>query len=496
MMACTNLWILYILAVIDVPTKAQFDFNPYELFGCFDKDSAQFGPINIVTFSGSLTLPKCRESCAGNSATYFGVSEGDKCWCFPTAILRSTTSEPTLTLSCYDENAKRCKGDDSQYCGADDTYLIYSVCPPGSYGENCDQVCSCDGDLCTFEGTCEVQSCRPGREYVTGEGCQACTGNTYGFKCSQDCLNCENNNCKSETGECESSCSSGKGPYCLDTCLTGKWGPNCKNTCSVRCLDRKCNHDNGHCTACEGSRFWGDTCEKPCHTECSPQECDLETGVCKNGCSDGYYGEFCNITCPLNCLEKCDKSSGDCTNGCDLNTWRARCNSNCPENCADGCNQTNGVCISCSDGWYGDFCNMSCPTNCLDSACDMDSGECYGCRDGLKGVICNEACLDNCLKCEQYGEGCNGNCETGYCGDNCDEMCLTIAESLVSPTDVDDAKSDFPIAIVAGVCAAVIAVIIVIIVIVLICCKRSNEETPIDLAISRVTPASTENVYG
>ena len=74
-------------------------------------------------------------------------------------------------------------------------------------------------------------------------------------------------------------------------------------------------------------------------------------------------------------------------------------------------------------------------------------------------------------------------------------MCPTTAESLVTPTDVNDAKSDFPIAIVAGACAAVIVVIIVIIVIVLICCKRSNEETPIDLAISRVTPVSTENVY-
>ena len=40
-------------------------------------------------------------------------------------------------------------------------------------------------------------------------------------------------------------------------------------------------------------------------------------------------------------------------------------------------------------------------------------------------------------------------------------MCPTTTESLVTPTDVNDAKSDFPIAIVAGACAAVIVVIIV-----------------------------------
>ena len=81
MMEFVNLWKLYISALIAIPTVAQFDFHPYELFGCFDRNSAQLGPINTVTFSGSLTLGKC-ESCAGNSATYFGVSEGDKCWCF------------------------------------------------------------------------------------------------------------------------------------------------------------------------------------------------------------------------------------------------------------------------------------------------------------------------------------------------------------------------------------------------------------------------------
>ena len=131
---------LYILALIAVPTVVQFEFNPYEHFGCFDKDSDQFGNINTGIFSGSLTLRKCREICKRDSATYFGVSNGNKCVCFLTHILRSTSSVPTLTLSCSGENAKRCEGDDSQYCGTDDAYLIYSVCPSGSYGGNCDQV--------------------------------------------------------------------------------------------------------------------------------------------------------------------------------------------------------------------------------------------------------------------------------------------------------------------------------------------------------------------
>ena len=60
MMACTNLWILYTLAVIAVPTLAQFDFNPYELFGCFDKDSDQFASIDTGVFIGQLTLQKMR----------------------------------------------------------------------------------------------------------------------------------------------------------------------------------------------------------------------------------------------------------------------------------------------------------------------------------------------------------------------------------------------------------------------------------------------------
>ena len=501
MMACSNLWILYILAVIAVPTMAQFDFNPYELFGCFDKDSDQFGAINTGTFSGSLTLKKCRESCTGNYATYFGVSEGDKCWCFMTGILKTPHTVPPLTLSCYGENAKRCKGNESQYCGADDSYLIYSVCPRGSYGINCEELCTCNLNLCTFEGICIPPLCYPGYRYWIGQGCTACGLNKYGFTCSQYCPAGCSNSCDIKSGVCDS-CISGKGPYCLDTCPTGTWGSNCEKTCTARCLDGKCNHDNGHCNACEESSSWGDTCDNTCHTKCSPQECDLETGGCKNGCSDGYYGIYCNITCPLNCLQKCDKFSGDCTNDCDLNTWGVRCNSNCPENCVDGCNQTDGACISCRNGWYGDFCNMSCPTNCLDSACDMDSGECDGCRDGWKAVMCNEACLNNCLKCGQYGEECNGNCETGYCGDNCDKICPTTTELQVSTTHTgaDETKSDFLTGIVAGACIVVGIIVSLIIVIVFICwrngkCKQQPPaENPVDLTISGTAPTSTSNV--
>ena len=409
-MESVNLWRLYILALIAVPTVAQFEFNPYELFGCFEKASDKLVAVNRGVFSGPLTLQKCRDSCARISATYFGISEGDTCRCIPSAILRTTTSVPPLTLSCYGENAKRCEGDENQYCGADDAYLIYSVCPPGTHGENCDQACRCaySQNLCRFGASCDARLCYPGYQYVIGQGCKVCGTDKYGFKCSQDCLHCSFS-CDSKTGKCRS-CYSGKGPYCLDTCPTGKWGSYCDYTCTPRCLDGKSNHDNGKCIACEGSPYWGDTCDHTCPIQCSPQECDIETGVCTDGCIDGYYGECCNKTCPLNCLRKCDKPSGNCTNGCDLNTWGVLCNSNCFENCVDGCNQTNGARISCSDGWYGNFCNMFCPTNCLDSACDTDSGECYGCRDGWKGVICNETCLNNCLKCEQYGEACN-ECE-------------------------------------------------------------------------------------
>ena len=502
-MVCTNLWLLYILALIAVPTFSQFDFNPSEPFGCFYKVSDQFGAINTGTFSGQLTLQKCRESCAGQYATYFGVSEGNKCWCFMRSILKSTGSVPPLTLSCYDENAKRCEGDESQYCGAEDAYLIYSVCPPGSYGENCDHECSCSSNwnLCTLGGSCWNQLCYPGYKYVVGRGCNYCGLNKYGFTCSTDCPPGCPSNCNVRSGVCIS-CISGKGPYCLNTCPTGTYGPNCKNTCTPRCLEGKCNHDNGHCTACKKISSWGDSCQNTCRTECFHQDCDLETGVCKVGCWDGYYGEYCNITCPLNCLEKCDKSSGDCMNGCDLNTWGVRCKSNCPENCIDGCNQTNGACISCSDGWYGDFCNMTCPTNCLDSACDMDSGACDGCRDGWKGVICNETCLDNCLKCEQYGERCNVNCETGYCGDNCDEMCPTTTESqvLTTHTGVDETKSDFVTGIVAGA-GIVVGIIITSIIFIVLTCWRNGKckqqppaENRVDLAISGTAPTSTPNV--
>ena len=502
-MESIHLWKLYILALIAVPTVAQFEFNPYELFGCFDKASDKLATVNRGVFSGPLTLQKCRDSCARISATYFGISEGDTCWCFLSAILRTITSVPPLTLSCYGENAKRCEGDENQYCGADDAYLVYSVCAPGTHGENCDQVCSCpySQNLCRFGVSCDARLCYPGYQYVRGQGCKVCGTDKYGFKCSQDCLHCSGS-CDSKTDKCRS-CYSGKGPYCLDTCPTGTWGSNCENTCTARCLDGKCNHDNGHCTACKESSSWGDTCDNTCGTECSPQECDLETGVCKNGCLDNYYGEYCNTTCPQHCSINCDKSSGKCTDGCKSNRWGVHCDSECPENCAGGCNQTDGACVdACKGGWYGNFCNISCPTNCLDSSCDMDSGECDGCRDGWKGVICNEACLNNCLKCEQYGEGCNGNCETGYCGDNCDGMCPTTTESQVSSThtSVDETTSDFLTGIVAGACIVVGIIVSLIIVIVFICwrngkCKQQPPaENPVDLTISGTAPTSAPNV--
>ena len=413
-MEYVNLWIPYTLALIAIPTVAQFEFNPYKRFGCFDKDSNQFASIDTGVFVGRLTLQTCRESCKSRKATYFGVSEGSRCWCFRSVILRSPTSVPQLTLSCYGENAIRCEGDKSQYCGADDAYLIYSVCPPGSYGEDYKLPCSCiSHQLCTYTtGNCTAELCYYGFKYEPVHTCIVCELNKYGFKCFQDCRHCSGS-CDSKTGECDR-CAFGKGPYCLDTCPTGNWGPNCESACSSRCLDGKCNHENGNCTACDVRSYWGDTCQNICPIECSPRECDLETGVCKTGCNAGYYGEFCIITCPVNCLKKCDKSSGDCTNGCELNTWGVRCTSACPESCADGCNQTDGVCVSCRDGWYGDFCNMSCPNNCLDQTCDMDSGVCEGCRDGWKGTECNETCLDNCLQCEQYEAGCNHTVSTRY----------------------------------------------------------------------------------
>ena len=175
-MESVNLWKLYILALIAVPTVAQFEFNPYELFGCIDKASDKLVTVNRGVFSGPLTLQKCRDSCARTSATYFGISEGDTCRCFLSAILRTTTSVPPLTLSCYGENAKRCEGDENQYCGADDAYLIYSVCPPGSYGENCDQACRCAycQNLCRFGASCDARLRYPGYQYVRGQSCEVC----------------------------------------------------------------------------------------------------------------------------------------------------------------------------------------------------------------------------------------------------------------------------------------------------------------------------------
>ncbi|XP_067679845.1 multiple epidermal growth factor-like domains protein 10 isoform X1 [Haliotis asinina] len=193
------------------------------------------------------------------------------------------------------------------------------VCSSGTFGDDCDNYCHCDGEVCDYvDGICPSGVCLPG---WTTEKCDTvCEFGYYGANCRMACpnRNCkgDNSSCDRVTGKCDGDCEAGwNGTDCTLKCLRS-YGDGCSKYCS----DRKC-------------------------AESSSDSCDHVSGMCENGCSSGWKG----IDCTEACIQGIEYGA-NCLGNC-----RAR---KCEEG-VDVCPRDTGICESgCQSGWKGQDCTQ------------------------------------------------------------------------------------------------------------------------------------------
>ncbi|KAH9487598.1 hypothetical protein Btru_073012 [Bulinus truncatus] len=129
-----------------------------------------------------------------------------------------------------------------------------------------------------------------------------CAAGTWGLQCNGTCPKGCSNWCHQDTGQCPSCLGFSDPPLCKTECKVSKWGHNCINSCSTKCLQQICDRVTGLCEA---------TCES------------LSPPSCPSDCTSGFYGQNCSFQCPPGCK--------------DLT-------------CSD-----HGYCVSCQSGYVGHF---------------------------------------------------------------------------------------------------------------------------------------------
>nr|XP_022307719.1 multiple epidermal growth factor-like domains protein 10 [Crassostrea virginica] len=91
----------------------------------------------------------------------------------------------------------------------------------------------------------------------------------------------------------------------------------------------------------------------------------------------------------------------------------------------------------CNIGHYGEEC-LECPSHCTNKTCQMQVGHCFDCEDGYTGPMCEEVCPEglygkrcsfrcgSCLNqepCHYINGSCLIGCSPGWKGDYCDKNC-------------------------------------------------------------------------
>lgn len=200
-----------------------------------------------------------------------------------------------------------------------------------------------------------------------------------GIKVSRNCRFCFENECRADNDRCKNGCKPGyyeNDKLLCEPCGMGKWGFNCLENCSSKCLDSVCNRINGFCETCS-DKIRTDRCEN-CNNSFF-----LETTLNYRACKQ----------CSPNCRYSCDEITGNC--------YGNRCHSG----------WTGPKCLEkCKSGTYGQNCNRSCFNHFCEggnSSCHHVTGECInGCSiKNLKEphCFCNQYCFNDGLKCNCDG---------------------------------------------------------------------------------------------
>uniref|UniRef100_A0A915ALI4 EGF-like domain-containing protein n=1 Tax=Parascaris univalens TaxID=6257 RepID=A0A915ALI4_PARUN len=126
------------------------------------------------------------------------------------------------------------------------------ACEYGRFGINCQFTCKdCkNGGRCNRDKT--ACDCSAG---YTGPSCEeVCPEGTWGDGCNQICA-CDGQTCHHVTGAC--SCPAGAN--CDDDCPAGFYGPSCQLPCRMKCESGRCDKTYGYCTCPAG--LYGETCD-------------------------------------------------------------------------------------------------------------------------------------------------------------------------------------------------------------------------------------------
>ncbi|XP_053387519.1 multiple epidermal growth factor-like domains protein 11 [Mercenaria mercenaria] len=277
--------------------------------------------------------------------------------------------------------------------------------------------------LCQFEissQTCnECERCEGDNACDTDKKCiNGCIAGYWGDECRKSCpANCKT--CVSDLNctECH--------PGYFSVQCAFQCGKGCvSNTClqSGECTCKSSDFSEGYCNTCSSSNKYGDECNYSCPPNCGGCESQTECRWCKYS---AFYGSYCQFMCSIGCVKgTCMKDDGTCHSGCKSGfrgnkcdscvsgKYGPKCDLDCPSHCISCLSNSN--CTECKIGYRGKTCTDICAPGCY-GICSIYSGQCMECKQGLYGDICN-----NTKTCEdgKYGINCSNECK------NVDQFCL------------------------------------------------------------------------
>ncbi|CAG2257239.1 PTPRT [Mytilus edulis] len=300
-------------------------------------------------------------------------------------------------------------------------YIILAGCPPTHYGPLCNTTCpkNCNGPCDLESGIC-ILGCMNGWTDVKCD--KECSAGLYGKDCRETCsISCLNSPCSHVTGECIGGCQDGwQGFNCSQNCPNGQFGRNCSRFCDG-CVSSMCDSVSGLCDNT---------------TSCNPGY--EHTNACNISCDDGDFGIGCAKKCYC-LIATCSKTDGKCPPG------------------------------GCEAGFHGKSCNQECNNGTFGQNCKH---VCEGCIS----VMCrsNDGLCDNTTGCEPgylYDKYCNKTCDDGHFGKNCTGKCYCLTGTCNIFTGICEDGSELrgeepsnTAAIGGGVSAVILVVIILVVV--------------------------------
>ncbi|KAH9492107.1 hypothetical protein Btru_026966, partial [Bulinus truncatus] len=386
-----------------------------------------------------VKIDKCTGVCINTAGNY-------RCSCSPGFVLNRDGYTCDVTSVC--SNNSIC-----QYMCVNMNGNDTCFCPKGQFLNTDRRTCS-DLDLCRYSScsdlcaetagnTSIICSCLTGR-VLTADSvtCQACINGKWGDNCKNSCT------CSPATTE---SCSPLNGS-CY--CRSGWTGYNCSQDVDECSNNNKIcgSHNNTHCVNTNGGYlcvcnlgygktagndecqecvdyFYGKGCSQQCNCNRFHSTCDKVNGTCQ--CNKGWAGPTCDedinecnnsSSCSNKKYEQCINIPGSFQCSCQLGYYRQ--------------NKT-VECTACQPFYYGEFCSQSCACNSSNANyCNHINGTC-SCTTQWRGMNCStdvDECMDNLYSCPINsictnligGYACN--CLAGYFKNPINNTCQKILE--------------------------------------------------------------------